>query len=231
MRRGRIRGFESSWKVDAEASAFLDIMCMIEKGKNMKHIDFKQRIRTRRKAEVKIIGQNRFGFYVDPELLKYKYFKGLKISRRKWKKMEHDNFKGMPNSQTEWEKGIRKKYKSYSIMELKEFSAYLDYSISSGITTNSMNAIVSSVIASSILSAAFSQLLSENLEFKNQVSLVAGWLVVLIFGIGFIVWLATWIVFYLMNDREINNTFLRDYKKVIDSMLKRKTDCARLKKK
>lgn len=54
---------------------------------------------------------------------------------------------------------------------------------------------------------------------------------VLIFGIGFIVWLATWIVFYLMNDREINNTFLRDYKKVIDSMLKRKTDCARLKKK
>lgn len=230
MRRGGIRGFESSWKVDAEASAFLDIMCMIEKGKNMKHIDFKQRIRMRRKAEAKIIGQNRFGFYVDQELLKYKYFKGSKISRREWKKMACDNFEGMPNSQMEWEKGIRKTYQSYSIMELKEFSAYLDYSISSGITTNSMNAIVSSVIASSILSAVFSQLLSANLKLENPASLV-GWLVVLIFGIGFIVWFATWIVFYLMNDREINNTFLRDYKKVIDSMLKRKTDCARLNKK
>lgn len=133
----------------------------------MKRIDFNQRVRRTRKSEVKKLGQVRFGFYVDEELLKYKFFKGIKVRKKVWRRLENINFKGMPNSQYEWEKSIKKKYKSYSVKELKEFSEYLDYAISNEKSINSMNTIIGSVIGSSFFSAALTQLFSEKIMFDG----------------------------------------------------------------
>lgn len=187
----------------------------------MKRIDFNQRVRRTRKSEVKKLGQVRFGFYVDEELLKYKFFKGIKVRKKVWRRLENINFKGMPNSQYEWEKSIKKKYKSYSVKELKEFSDYLDYAISNEKSINSMNTIIGSVIGSSFFSAALTQLFSENIMFDGgRKGLVE--LLFLLIGILFIISFVIWIVFYLLNDLAINNKFFTDYKKVIDTMLDQK---------
>lgn len=187
----------------------------------MKRIDFNQRVRRTRKSEVKKLGQVRFGFYVDEELLKYKFFKGIKVRKKVWRRLENINFKGMPNSQYEWEKSIKKKYKSYSVKELKEFSEYLDYAISNEKSINSMNTIIGSVIGSSFFSAALTQLFSEKIMFdgggKGLVELLF-----LLIGILFIIFFVIWIVFYLLDDLAINNKFFTDYKKVIDTMLDKK---------
>lgn len=189
--------------------------------KKNRKIDFEPRVRTNSRNEIKKIGQQRFDFYMAKELRKYKYFKGIKLKKRDWRKLESISLAKLPNSHIEWKASIKKKYKSYSQSKLKEFSHYLDYMIYSGTTMNELNAIIGSVIASSLVSAMFAQMVSEQIElanWKNVISMIFTSLYVSLILVGFVVF----VVKYLMTDRKIANKFLIDYKMVIDSMIDEK---------
>lgn len=174
-----------------------------------------------KKACIRDIGKKKFGFDYSEEIIKYKYLIGEKMSGREWKNLkENEKF----NSYFEWEASIKENNKQKTGKQLKEFDHYLDSRINMIEAEKEQSTIGYSVILASIISAFVTLFANQKCTDKiiikgNLVFSIPSNLVVFI--------CVTLMVIYLISKVQlpvrsiiVEETLLKEYKKIIEEMLK-----------
>lgn len=179
-----------------------------------------QYIRINRKACIRDIGEKKFDFDYNKELIEYKYMSGERMSRKEWRKMnKYEKY----NSYTEWETSIVKENKHKTEKQLKEFDYYLRNRMNMVVPQKELNVILCSVIFSVITTVLVDQ---SNIY---DVTLIEGHffasIIAFLIRYAIIILLMGYIILNVMSpvwSSSTETTFLQEYEHVIKAMVKKK---------
>lgn len=174
--------------------------------------------RKNRKSFIHENGVENYDFDFNKEIRRYLFFCGEQMTRKQWKLLKSDE---KFYSYTEWKSYVKNKYSNYPVEGLREFSRYLNHRLRKTSPTREFISPCVSAICSCILTFHFTEIF--NKEFDN-LTMIVGIITIFVIAACFssnISWLVVKIS-ELFFDNSIKENFFKDYKEIIDSIIKEK---------
>ena len=176
-------------------------------------------IRENRKNCIEKIGKDSYAFDKKRELYIYKSLCGIKLNRREWKRYKQD--KKVPHNYHEWQKMIRDKYEVYTIEQLEEFIKYLEVRKRDKSRYGEVSNIISTALASSIISTAITFCYNQNLRIDKNENFVAFFASLMLFILVFST-LSVWSAHCLISPGKLEKEMYKDYQDIVKQILEEK---------
>lgn len=160
-------------------------------------------------------GVGNYDFNFNKEIRKYIFLCGEKMTRKQWKLLQEDE---KFYAYEEWKSYIENKYSNYPVNGLREFSRYLNHMLRKTLPTKEFISPYASAILSCVLTFYVAEI--SNIGFGNSVMLVVLFIILifLCFSIGYLVIKLVQLFWH----NSIKECFYKDYKEIIDNIIKEK---------
>lgn len=174
--------------------------------------------RKNRKSFIHENGVENYDFDFNKEIRMYLFFCGEQMTREQWKLLQEDE---KIYSYKEWESYVKNKYSNYPVEGLKEFSRYLNHRLRKTSPAREFISPCVSALFSCILTFYVTEIF--NIGFGN-LALIVGAIAIFVIAVCFFSNIGWFVIKFaeLFWNNSIKENFFKDYKEIIDNIIKEK---------